>query len=301
MLSETSGNTALWSWWRVESQKSKDIASLCDFTTVSQQVTIVQPSSIWLIVWFSCILYFYGNNMWVGACLNRHTHRVPTSSVLCVNHDISTSTSTHLVSPHTSRFSLHVFNFIKKCSYHTWFVPAYWLTRHVLPSFSMEWSAPPATLMPNIQQPFIYGEGLGFKVRFREKLACHYRLGEIKDHPNARSDLTFKYTAPIIFFNNYTPHSFPWRTTDMTQLLQNVSYELAMAFVLNSAKKNQLNSNIQHKSTAPHKASSYFNYFREKKKGKKLFISILHPLENEHGDSSTEVLFFTFAHLFFFS
>lgn len=139
----------------------------------------------------------------------KYTQRVATSIVLCVNHDISTPTSIHLVSPHTSHFSLHVFSLIKKRSYHAWFVSAYWLTRHVLPSFSKEWSASPASLMPNTRQPFIYGEELRFKVRFREKLACHYRLGEIKDHPNVTSDLTFKCTAPIIFFSNYTPHSFP--------------------------------------------------------------------------------------------
>jgi len=44
-LGGTSANTALWSWGRAESQKSKDIASLHDYMKASQQATVIQPSS----------------------------------------------------------------------------------------------------------------------------------------------------------------------------------------------------------------------------------------------------------------
>lgn len=57
----------------------------------------------------------------------------------------------------------------------------------------------------------------------------------------------------------------------MNQLLQQVSYELATAFLPNSAEKKQLNSNAQSKSIAPHKASTYLHCLA--KKGRKKVVN----------------------------
>ena len=54
----------------------------------------------------------------------------------------------------------------------------------------------------------------------------------------------------------------------MNQLVQQVSYKLATAFLPNSAEKKQLNSNVQRKSIVPHKAPTYLHCFSKKRKEK---------------------------------
>lgn len=75
----------------------------------------------------------------------------------------------------------------------------------------------------------------------------------------------------------------------ISQLLQQVSYELATAFLPDSAeKKTELQRPMQ--IVTPHKAATYLHCDSKKKKeGKKL-------LENEQADSSTEELCFPCLH-----
>jgi len=54
----------------------------------------------------------------------------------------------------------------------------------------------------------------------------------------------------------------------MNQLLQQVSYELAIAFLPDTAEKRQLNSNFHCKTIALHEVPTYLHCFSKKRKEK---------------------------------
>lgn len=97
-----------------------------------------------------------------------HTHTIPTSVVLFVNNDIPTPTFVHLVSPHTSHVLILVFSISSKstCTILVCLCLLIHQTRFAFLFYRMV--SAPVLLKPNIQQHFIYGEGLRFKMRFRE-------------------------------------------------------------------------------------------------------------------------------------
>lgn len=95
-------------------------------------------------------------------------HSIPTSVVLFVNHNISTPTFVDLVSSHTSHVLILVFSILSKSACTILISLCLLIHQTCLAFLFYGMVSAPVFLKPNIQQYFIYGEGLRFKMRCRE-------------------------------------------------------------------------------------------------------------------------------------